>query len=214
MAVALEYAPPSVGLPGGAAGKGAYLLSGTFDGRASLFRAEMGRAGEAPTGFVKVHSFLPPPPPSPSPSQHNSAATEAQPDGILALLISAQRDLVVAGSNSGLVSAWSLGQLSDTPLATGRQAAGAGACSLAWCGNGVQVLVGSEDGVCKRWEFKQRTGGARSQRQPPCWLDCLETAQLAHDAQVMALACSAVTEPPVAFCGLSDGTLLCLGPAG
>jgi hypothetical protein len=54
MAVALECAPPSVGFPGAAAGKSAYLLSGTFDGHASLFRAEMGRTGQAPSNFVKV----------------------------------------------------------------------------------------------------------------------------------------------------------------
>jgi len=215
MAVSLECAPPLIGLPGAAGSKSAYLLSGAFDGRSSLFRAELGRAGDAPNGFLKVHSFLPGPPPALTAGctgTHSGGGDneEELADGVLSLLISAQRDLVVAGFNSGLLCVWSLGRLSSAPIAVGRQANGAGACSLAWCGSGAHFLAGSEDGICKHWEYLEDNSGTR--REPTGCLKCIETASIASDAEVMALACSCDDPPMHAFCGISDGSLIGIGP--
>ena len=194
MALAIERAlPPLSGALGGR--EGVYLLSGSFDGRCTLWRGtESGDSAESrrpvtfrpeslrrsdleddrsPTGFAKLHSF--------AVATVPGASSGGEGDGVLSLLLSASRDLVVAGRNSGAIHLYALSKLDTAPFATGVQSTDGGACALSWYGDaGRAFLAGSEDGVCKSWELAEP--GTRRRNQPPGALVCLGVAQVGEEA--------------------------------
>mmetsp|Transcript_47255 Transcript_47255/g.156643 ORF Transcript_47255/g.156643 Transcript_47255/m.156643 type:complete len:316 (-) Transcript_47255:181-1128(-) len=202
MALAIERAlPPLSGALGGR--EGVYLLSGSFDGRCTLWRSDL-EDDRSPTGFAKLHSF--------AVATVPGASSGGEGDGVLSLLLSASRDLVVAGRNSGAIHLYALSKLDAAPFATGVQSTDGGACALSWYGDaGRAFLAGSEDGVCKSWELAEP--GTRRRNQPPGALVCLGVAQVGEEVgeekgeekgEVLAIACTAAS----GICGLADGRVV------